>query len=111
MSEHVDSIFEQAGDQRKRSEREETIEYLVEKIGLSREDAELRMVDDDLWVLYPECRYEFPVGEKSVRQWRDAVSALESLSIAVEFLDNGALQHVFRHPSGVRPINQWQNLV
>jgi hypothetical protein len=60
-------------------------------IGRGRALAE--SIDDDLWILYPECRYEFPVGEKSVRQWRDAVSALESLSIAVESLNNGALQH------------------
>ncbi len=83
--------------QRTLTEREEWIEHLADDSpgapGVSREDAELRMVDDDLWMLFPECRYEFPVGEQSVRQWRDAVDALEGLSIAFENLGNDALQH------------------
>ncbi len=71
---------------------QEWVEYLVEKIGISREDAELRMVDDDLWVLHPGSRYPFPAGEDSVEEWDRAVDALEGLYWASQSLGNRAFK-------------------
>ena len=48
------------------SEREKMLEHLVKEVGISREEAERRMLDDDLWVLQPERRFA-PEGEEP---WR-----------------------------------------
>ncbi len=72
------------------TEREETIQYLVQWVGISREEAELRMVDDELWILGPSGRYEFPAGEDSVKEWDRAVDALEGLYWASQAFENRA---------------------
>jgi hypothetical protein len=49
-----------------------TLDYLVNGLpGLSRQEAELRLRDDDLWVLIPEQRCVLQ-GEESVEQWHEA---------------------------------------
>ncbi len=70
--------------------REQTIKQLVEEMGTTREGAEFRLLDDDLWMLHPGSRYEFPVGEDSVEEWRGAVAALEDLYWASQSLGNRA---------------------
>ncbi len=75
------------------SEQEKTIEYLAKEVGISRENAELRMLDDDLWLLEPQGRYALPPGEETVREWRDAVEFLECLYLASQAVDNRALMH------------------
>ncbi len=75
------------------TERERTIEFLVEEAGTTREGAELRLVDDDLWLVPPVGRREFPICEDTVEAWRDAVTALEGLYSASITLGNEALMH------------------
>jgi hypothetical protein len=48
------------------SEREKMLEHLVKEVGISHEEAQRRMLDDDLWVLQPERRFA-PEGEEP---WR-----------------------------------------
>ncbi len=60
------------------SEREQMIEYLVEDVGIDREQAELRMADDDLWLLHPEMRYPFE-REEAVEQWEEAAAFAQGL--------------------------------
>ena len=60
------------------SEREKMLEHLVKEVGISREEAERRMLDDDLWVLQSERRFA-PEDEEAVEEWRKAVSFFWSL--------------------------------
>ncbi len=71
---------------------QEWVEYLVEEIGTSRQEAELRMLDDDLWILHPGSRYAFPAGEESVEEWDRAADALEGLYWASQSLGNRAFK-------------------
>jgi hypothetical protein len=77
---------------RKMTEHESTIEYLVERIGVHPQDAERRMIDDDLWLLEPEGRY--PLRPDDERQWEQAFSFVEGLIIATQPLENAAIKHV-----------------
>ncbi|MDQ3920997.1 MAG: hypothetical protein M3248_01395 [Actinomycetota bacterium] len=43
-------------------------------IGISRHDAQLRLVDDDLWLLDAEGRYGFE-DDEAVQQWAQAVES------------------------------------
>jgi hypothetical protein len=45
-------------------------------IGISRHDAQLRLVDDDLWLLDAEGRYGFE-DDEAVQQWAQAVDAIQ----------------------------------
>lgn len=54
--------------------RQETMDNLVNgPPGLAAEEAELAMLDDDLWVLPPDQRLAAE-GEEAVRQWEWAVA-------------------------------------
>ncbi len=56
------------------TEYEEQIRYLTGRaggIGLSRDEAELRLLDDDLWLVPPEQRYTFE-SEAGAREWDEA---------------------------------------
>lgn len=57
------------------TEHEEAIRDLVDgPAGLTWEEAELRMRDDDLWILYPEGRYDGKIERAgAVEQWEEAV--------------------------------------
>jgi hypothetical protein len=52
------------------TDREAMIECLTEgDPGISREEAERRMLDDDLWLAHPERRWTAPSDEEAVEQW------------------------------------------
>jgi hypothetical protein len=54
--------------------REKMLKYLTsEYIGISREEAELLLADDDLWIVEPQRRFPF-AGEEAVREWSKAVT-------------------------------------
>jgi hypothetical protein len=60
--------------------REQMLEYLTsERMGIPREEAELMLVDDDLWIIEPPSRYTF-TGEEVVRGWSKAVDFAAMLS-------------------------------
>jgi hypothetical protein len=59
-------------------DREQIIEKLVMDGGISRHDAELRFVDDDLWVLPHELRFSYE-GEEALRKLEHATSELWQL--------------------------------
>jgi hypothetical protein len=58
--------------------------YLMEHVGLSREEAERRLEDADLWLLDPELRYSYPPGEEEVSAWEMAADFAASLSEGFE---------------------------
>jgi hypothetical protein len=63
--------------------REQTIEYLTEDwggIGISREDAEARLRDGDLWFIEPERRYGGANSEEAIREWSEAADFARSLA-------------------------------
>jgi hypothetical protein len=63
-----------------KQDRDKTIQHLIEECGISPENAELVMEqDDDLWILSPEQRFVFE-GEQDVRQWEEALAFAEALS-------------------------------
>jgi hypothetical protein len=72
------------------SEREKMLEHLVKEVGISREEAERRMLDDDLWVLQSERRFA-PEDEEAVEEWRKAVSSFWSLGGMTQWTGSGAL--------------------
>jgi hypothetical protein len=67
-------------------EREEAIEY-------SRRDAELPMVDADLWIQDPELLYGFE-PEDAVEQWTKAYVALDSFADVATHINEATLQAV-----------------
>ena len=68
-------------------EREEETEYS------KRRDAELRMVDADLWIQDPELLYGFEPVE-AVEQWTKAHVALESFADLAAHINEATLQAV-----------------
>ena len=54
------------------------IKYLTEHVTDDREEAERRMVDDDLWLLHPEQRYSFE-DEEAVREWSRTLVMMRAL--------------------------------
>jgi hypothetical protein len=60
------------------NDREEMIEHLTEYVTGDRKEAELRMLDDDLWLLHPELRYSFE-GEEAVREWERSLTLVRAL--------------------------------
>ena len=60
-------------------ERQETIEYLTGPVvGISPEEAELIMADDDLFLTYPESRYGYE-PEEAAKIWDEAQDKLVHL--------------------------------
>ena len=68
-------------------EREEETEYS------KRRDAELRMVDADLWIQDLELLYGFE-PEEAVEQWTKAYVALESFADLAAHINEATLQAV-----------------
>lgn len=63
-------------------DRREEIRYLVEEVGMDPADAEKALVDDDLWLLGPECRYvpDSEAGDDDVvREWERAFRFAKAL--------------------------------
>jgi hypothetical protein len=83
-------------DQRtEQAERDqEEIAYLVKDIGLSPEEAERRLEDDDLWLLIPAQRFTFAPGEEDLGEWETAAGFAESLTDG--FTDSGAINDATR---------------
>ncbi len=73
------------------NDREEMIEHLTEYVTGDRKEAELRMLDDDLWLLHPELRYSFE-GEAAVREWERSLVLARAL---YEFAMNHHGHHAF----------------
>ena len=61
--------------------RQENLMYLTEKVGVSPEEAEQILADDDLFLTYPSCRYGFEAKE-AIRVWGEAHERLNHLSEA-----------------------------
>jgi hypothetical protein len=64
------------------NKREEVIEYLSgeeSSIGRDRREAELSLLDDELWIVEPELRYGFE-AEEAVKQWRRAADFARALA-------------------------------
>jgi hypothetical protein len=59
-------------------EQRETFAHLEERVGLTVDQAERAMRDDDLWVVPPELRLDVP-DEEAVEEWRTAIDVLEPL--------------------------------
>jgi hypothetical protein len=56
------------------AKKEEVLRHLVEVCGVSRREAEARLLDEDLWMLDPELRCAASLeGEEAVEQWEHAV--------------------------------------
>jgi hypothetical protein len=63
------------------NKREEVIEYLSgeeSSIGRDHREAELSLLDDELWIVEPELRYGFE-AEEAVKQWRRAADFARAL--------------------------------
>ncbi len=76
------------------SEREQTLEYLVEKVGLDRVEAERRMKDDDLWLIPPDQRVALE-GEGAVEQWEEAANF--ACALAAGFTNYPAVNEATLH--------------
>jgi hypothetical protein len=63
------------------AERRDTVEYLILKVGVSPEEAELIMADDDLFLTDPGSRYGFE-AQKAAEIWAEAQEKLHGLSEA-----------------------------
>jgi hypothetical protein len=52
---------------------EQEMRYLTEEVGVSEEEARLRLRDGDLWLLHPDQRFDDELqGEEGVRAWEEA---------------------------------------
>ena len=58
---------------------EKTLRRLMGDVGLTREEAEARLVDEDLWLVDPARRWAFE-GEEGVRQWETAYAFARALA-------------------------------
>ena len=66
------------------TEHAEEIRYLVEEVGIDRDEAEARMVDSDLWITPAEQRYVFE-GEEGIRQLLEAADYYQAkAAVALE---------------------------
>ena len=61
------------------TDREQRIQDLMEEISCEREQAEIRMLDDDLWLLHPSMRMWF-AGEEAVEEWEEAAGFVRGLT-------------------------------
>ena len=62
------------------AEREQTLKFLIEEVGVSAEEAERRMRDEDLWLVPPYMRDGLPDTEKTVEEWEYALGFAKWLS-------------------------------
>lgn len=66
------------------TEREQMLRYLTKDVGLERNIAELRMADEDLWVLHPDQRFDDELtGEEGVRLWAEAAQVAQAVAAVV----------------------------
>jgi hypothetical protein len=72
----------------------EEVRYLTEEVGLSEREIELRMRDDDLWLLGHEFRFAWEPGEEDVAQWK--VAADFAYALAFGFNESGAIPDSLR---------------
>ncbi len=61
------------------TEREAMLVHLEEFVDIDRQEAEARLLDDDLWILDPGGRYVLE-GEEGIEQWRAAAEFIGSLA-------------------------------
>ena len=68
-------------EREKEREYEEDVRYLVDKVGVSEDEARKMMRDEDLWIIEPAMRYgsEFE-GERGVRLWEDAYELADGIA-------------------------------
>ena len=60
------------------------IRELMEVVGLTEEEARLRLRDADLWLLHPEQRFDEDLqGEEGVRMWEEAAQVARTIADAV----------------------------
>jgi hypothetical protein len=69
-------------------ERQETLEYVTGPVGVSLEEAEQILADDDLFLTDPGSRYGFDSDEEDARVWGEAQEKLQHLADAAW---NGAI--------------------
>jgi hypothetical protein len=75
-------------------EREKTIELLLSECGISRRDAELRLLDDDLWLLIPDSRIGLEPRD-AVIEWHNTVYWMGAIAnVAAMNLDDGGLRQL-----------------
>ena len=66
---------------------EQTLKYLTEEVGVSEEEARLKMRDADLWLLDPAFRFDAELeGAEGVRHWEEAASFARNV---VNIVSNG----------------------
>jgi hypothetical protein len=59
-------------------QQQEEVAYLVERVGVTADEAHRMMREDDLWLVELALRLEVP-DEEAIEQWRIADDALEAL--------------------------------
>ncbi len=60
---------------------EDTMRYLLDEVGISEEEARLRVENDDLWVLDIGSRFDEDFqGEEGVRAWEEAATLARTLA-------------------------------
>jgi hypothetical protein len=79
------TITSEAEEERMTEEMsEQIIRELMEVVGLTDEEARLRLRDEDLWLLPPEQRFdEYLQGKEGVRAWEDAAQVAKTLARSV----------------------------
>lgn len=65
-----------------------TLEYLLERVGFTEEEARAAMLDDDLWINPPSMRLELS-GEEAVEEWRVTYRALNDLAEVANHISSG----------------------
>jgi hypothetical protein len=77
------------------TEREQTVQRLMEVQGLPREEAELRVQDDDLWLVDAELRVGLE-GQAAVEEWEEAAAFASAINRGVGWgeFSNTATAHL-----------------
>jgi hypothetical protein len=74
------------------TDKEATLTHLTEGLpGITQRDAELRLLDEDLWLLGPEGRVGLE-PEEAVEQWSEAVRALGAFIHVAEHMNEATYQ-------------------
>lgn len=71
------------------AERDEMMKHLMEVCGISEREAELRLLDDDLWLLIPDSRIslepmEAAIEWKNTLYWMRAIRNFAMMNLDVE---------------------------
>ncbi len=71
------------------TDRERLIEEMMRPAtGMSREEAEARLVDDDLWLVHPESRFVLE-GEEALAEWEQTANFANSLAEGFSAINPG----------------------